>query len=143
MRAISATGNAGFTLLELLVVLAIMVLISIAWPLASARVFAAQHVRNEIQQLAAAIRIAQMTARASGQPQELRIIEAGRAWRISTESHELPLGMTLSIGGAGSSERFILFPDGGSTGQSLQIGFEERIAIVRVSPVTGILDPRS
>jgi general secretion pathway protein H len=139
MRAISATGNAGFTLLELLVVLAIMVMISVAWPLASARVFAAQRLRDESQQLAAAIRAAQMTARMSGQPQELRISDAGRAWRISSENRGLPGGLTLSIRG-GSNEHFILYPDGGSTGQSLDIGFEERVATVRVSPVTGHLD---
>ena len=37
MHVISATGSRGFTLLELLVVFAIMVLIAAAWPLASAR----------------------------------------------------------------------------------------------------------
>jgi general secretion pathway protein H len=146
MRAISATGSRGFTLLELLVVLAIIVLIAAAWPLASARVFAAQHLRNESQQLASAIRLAQMTARISGQQQELRLSEGGGGYRIASDSHELPQGLTLSIrgeSGNAAGERFILFPDGSSSGQALAISYQERVATVRVLPVTGRveLDP--
>jgi general secretion pathway protein H len=140
MPVTSATGSAGFTLLELLVVLAIMVLIAAAWPLASSRVFAAQHMRNESQQLAGAIRVAQMTARITGQPQELRVYEEGRAYRIAADTHELPVGLTLSIRGQSaetSAERFLLFPDGSSSGETLAISFQERTSTVRILPATG------
>src|SRR5262249_41678892 len=134
------TGSKGFTLLELLVVLAIIVLLAAAWPLASSRVFAAQHLRNETQQLAGAVRVAQMTARITGQPQELRLVEGGTAYRVASESHDLAHGLRLSLrdgSGNASGERLLLFPDGSSSGETLAISFQERIATVRVLPVTG------
>jgi general secretion pathway protein H len=140
MHATSATGSAGFTLLELLVVLAIMVLIAAAWPLASANVFAAQHIRNESQVLAGALRVAQMTARITGQPQELRVYEEGRMYRISSDTHELQGGLTLSIRGQSAEaarRSFVVFPDGSSSGETLAISFHERVATLRVLPATG------
>ena len=143
MRATSVTGNRGFTLLELLVVLTILVLIAAAWPLASSRVFAAQHLRNEAQRLAGAIRVAQMTARTTGVPQELTISQEGRAYQISSETHELTQGVTLRIRAESQDTphaRFLLFPDGSASGAMLVISLQKHIATLRVLPVTGRLE---
>jgi general secretion pathway protein H len=138
MHVTSATGSRGFTLLELLVVLAVIVLIAAAWPLASSRVFAAQHLRNDSQQLAAAIRLAQMIALTSGIPQELMICEEGRAYQVASEAHELSRGVTLRIeSGIASNPRFLLFPDGSASSALLVISLEQRTATLRVLPATG------
>jgi general secretion pathway protein H len=140
MRAKSATGSRGFTLLELLVVLAIIVLIAAAWPLASSHVFAAQHLRNESQELAAAIRVAQMTARTTGVAQELTISRQGTAYQIASERHELPQGVALYIRGESGDTpdaRFLVFPDGSSSGAMLVVSLQEHTATLRVLPATG------
>jgi len=140
MHAMSATGSSGFTLLELLVVLAIMVLITAAWPLASSRVFAAQHLRNESQQLAGAIRLAEVTARVTGTPQELTISQEGKNYQIAAESRELPDGLTLRIRGesmGSSSGRLLVFPDGSSNGGVLDLSAQNRTTTLRVLPATG------
>jgi prepilin-type N-terminal cleavage/methylation domain-containing protein len=143
MHATLAIGSRGFTLLELLVVLTIMVLIASAWPLASSHMFAAQRLRGESQQLAAAIRVAQMTARLTGSPQEIAISPEGTAYRIASDVHELPAGLTLHVrNGSGdtSDDRFFLFPDGSSSDGLLSLSLAERVATLRVLPATGRLE---
>jgi general secretion pathway protein H len=143
MRATSVIGSRGFTLLELLVVLTIIVLIASAWPLASSRVFGTQHLRNESQQLAGAIRLAQMTARITGVRQELRISPDGTAYRIGSDTHELPQGLTLHIrneSGHTPSGRFLVFPDGSCNGGVLDLALQEHIVTLRVFPATGRLE---
>ncbi len=141
--AISATGSRGFTLLELLVVLTIIVLIASAWPLASSHVFAAQHLRDESQQLSGAIRLAQMTARITGVPQEIAISPQGTAYRIASDTHELPQGLTLRIrveSGQLPDDRFVIFPDGSSSGGMLDLAFKQHLVTLRVLPATGRLE---
>jgi type II secretion system protein H len=143
MRATSATGDRGFTLLELLVVLTIIVLMASAWPLASSHVFTAQRLRNETQMLAATIRQAQVTARMTGLAQELRISPAATAYSTGPDGHDLPDGMTLRLRnqvGQSSSARFVLFPDGSSTGGTLDLSSSDRMATLQVLRVTGRLE---
>jgi len=143
MPATSAIGSRGFTLLELLVVLTIIVLIAAAWPLASARVFTTQHLRNESQQLAGAIRLAQMNARITGTSQELWISQEGTAYRLGSDTHELARGLTLHIrseSGFTTADRFFVLPDGSSTGASLDLALQGHILTLRVLPVTGRLE---
>jgi prepilin-type N-terminal cleavage/methylation domain-containing protein len=145
MRATSATGSRGFTLLELLVVLTIIVLIAAAWPLASSRVFAAQHLRNESEQLSSALRLAQMTARICGVPQELTISAEGTAYHIGSDTHELPQGLTLhhrNEAGNADLGHFIVFPDGSSSGGMLELARQdqEHIVTLRVLPITGRIE---
>jgi len=142
-RAISATGNRGFTLLELLVVLTIMVLLAAAWPLASAHVFAAQHLRNESQRLLAAIRSAQMTARLTGVTQDLVIAKNGTSYQVGTESHDLYQGLTLRLrqeSGGGPGLQFYLSPDGSAQADLLELSTAQHTATIRVLPVTGHLE---
>lgn len=143
MPATSAIGSRGFTLLELMVVLTIIVLIASAWPLASSRVFAAQHLRNESQHLAGAIRLAQVTARITGVTQELAISPEGIAYRIGSDTHELPQGLTLhirNVSGHTSDDRFFIFPDGTSSGGLLNLTFQDHNVTLRVLPATGRLE---
>jgi type II secretion system protein H len=142
MRVTSVTGNRGFTLLELLVVLTILVLIAAAWPLASSHVFAAQQLRNESQQLAGAIRLAQMTARTTGVPQELMISPEGTAYQVGASVHELARGVVVRIRGESQGTppaRFLFFPDGTASDTMLVLSLEEHTATLRILPITGRL----
>lgn len=140
MHVTSATGSRGFTLLELLVVLTIVVLMTAAWPLAAPHVFPTQRLRNEARQLGQAIRMARMTARLTGTAQELEISTTGTAYRIASELHELPDGLTMHVrreSSAGATDRLTLFPDGSSSGATVDLSLHERVASVRVMAVTG------
>jgi len=143
MRATSAIGNRGFTLLELLVVLTIMVLIACAWPLASSHVFVTQRLRNEIQQLAGAIRVAQMTARMTGAPQELTLSSEGRTYSVAAVARDLPDGLTLHLRSESDYDPaapLVLYPDGSSTGATLDVSAQEHVVSLRILPVTGRLE---
>jgi general secretion pathway protein H len=143
MHATSATGSRGFTLLELLVVLTIMVLIACAWPLASSRMFITQRLRNELQQLAGAIRVAQVTARATGAPQELNLSSDGTSYSIGDTAHELPGGLTLHMRSEMDSTpagSLVVYPDGSSTGAMFDLSAQEHLVTLRVSPLLGRLE---
>jgi type II secretion system protein H len=142
-RATSATGDRGFTLLELMVVLAILVLVASAWPLASSHVFAAQRLRNEAQHLAGALRAGQMTARITGVPQELQISPQGTTYSIGEDTHSLPEEMSLRLRTQpepGFASTVMLFPDGSSTGGTLDLSLHERVTILEVRQMTGRLE---
>ena len=143
MPTISATGESGFTLLELLVVLAVMALIAAAWPVTSSHVFAAQHLRNETQLLVGALRAAQMQARATGKSEVLQISSQGESYRIGPDSHELPSGMHLQLRAQSGDQMptaLEVFPDGSSTGAILDLTLHERVSVVEVRQMTGQLE---
>ena len=142
-RATSGTGSRGFTLLELLVVIAIVVLIACSWPLASEHLFANQRLRNEIQQLAATLRLAEVSARTSGVPQELIVSPNGGGYAISSTVHNLPDGLTLRLRNslqAVTNPKLILFPDGSASDAILELATRDKAVSLHVLPMTGRLE---
>jgi general secretion pathway protein H len=140
MRATSATGNDGFTLLELLVVLAILVLLAGAWPFAAPRLFPTQQLRNETQHLVSVLRIARTRARMTGQQQDVEILRSGLGYRFAAESHDLPLGLTLHLRDSEAtvnSRRLAFYPDGSSSGGVLDLVLPSRTQEVRIGQLTG------
>lgn len=139
MPVTSATGNQGFTLLELLVVLAIMVLLAGAWPFAAPRLFPAQQLRNESQKLIAALRSARMTARLIGAPQKFEVFQGGNGYQTSSESHQFPAGLIARIHNYALSQPFdvMFFPDGSSTGGAIELQLPNRTVSIDVGKITG------
>jgi general secretion pathway protein H len=140
MPVISATGNYGFTLLELLVVLAIMVLLAGAWPFAAPRLFPAQQLRNEGQTLISVLRSARMTARVSGIPQSIELLDAGDAYQAGLEAHKLANGIVARIREADNTPApasVIFYPDGSSTGGVIDLALPNRTVSVEVGKLTG------
>jgi general secretion pathway protein H len=139
MPVTSATGNRGFTLLELLVVLAIMVLLAGAWPFAAPRLFPAQQLRNEGQRLIAALRSTRATARISGAPQSVELLGAGEAYQTSSEPHQLPTGVIARMRNVEALRPVGVkfFPDGSSTGGVIDFKLANRTVSVEVGKITG------
>jgi general secretion pathway protein H len=139
MPVTSAIGNRGFTLLELLVVLAIMVLLAGAWPFAAPRLFPTQQLRNEGQRLIAVLRSTRMAARISGAPQTIEILQDGNGYQASAEPHQLPTGVIVHIRDDAISRTagVMFFPDGSSTGGVIDLKLADRTVSVEVGKVTG------
>jgi general secretion pathway protein H len=135
----SVTGNSGFTLLELLVVLGILVLITGAWPLATDRLFPTQQLRNESHRLLSTIRTVRTLARASGEIQFLEILPSTVEYRGAGEVHQLPKDMRLKIRGTDLTHeaRLEFYPDGSSNGGTLDLALANRTQIIAVSGLTG------
>jgi general secretion pathway protein H len=137
MPVTSATGNRGFTLLELLVVLAIMVLLAGAWPFAAPRLFPKQQLRNEAQKLIAALRSARMIARLSGAPQTIELLQGGNGYQTSSEPHQLSTGIIARVHNDAVSQGVMFFPDGSSTGGVIDLQLPTRTVSIEVGKVTG------
>ncbi|MFQ5535603.1 MAG: GspH/FimT family pseudopilin [Sphingomonadales bacterium] len=141
--------RAGFTLVELLVVLAIMMLILTAAPtLYSAAVSGAQ-VKQNAARLAADLRFLRNTAVVSGREMEARLHPADRHYAISRDARirQLSDGVFMSFrepghqpGGGESTHgaatiRF--FPDGSSSGGRVVLSKDGRTREITVSWLTG------
>jgi general secretion pathway protein H len=139
MPVISATGNRGFTLLELLVVLAIMVMLAGAWPFAAPRLFPTQQLRSEGQKLIVALRSARMTARIGGVPQSIELLEAGKGYLTASEPHRLPAGVVARMSNQETPRLtgMMFFPDGSSTGGVIDLVLGDRKIGVVVGKLTG------
>jgi general secretion pathway protein H len=139
MPVTSATGNRGFTLLELLVVLAVMVLLAGAWPFAAPRLFPTQQLRNEGQKLVAALRNARMTARIGGVPQSLELLGAAGGYQTSSEPHQLPNGVIAQMRNDTNLRPagVTFFPDGSSTGGVIDLKLPNRTVSVEIGKITG------
>lgn len=135
----SARTEHGFTLLELLVVLAIIAAIAAAFPLALNRFVPARRMDAAARVLLADIRLAQARSVATDRPVMLEPsahgyhigAEVARQWN-STTSLSL-----RSANGAQPIDSLRLFPDGSTNGALLVISDGQRLRSVRVSPLTG------
>lgn len=124
----SVPRTKGFTLLELLVVLAVSVLLIGLLPMAFGRLREAVEYRSTIRILRAELREARMLARMQGAEVRFTVDLEQKAFRIEGRSwHAIPepLGLRLTLGGAdwsanrSGSIRFL--PGGGATGGSVDL----------------------
>ena len=135
----------GFTLLELMVVIAIMAALTAVFPLALNRFVPARRVDAAARELVADIHLAQARSVASGKPATLvatghgyrvTVAESGketaliRQWRVSTVL-ELE-----SVEGATDQNSLRIFPDGSSTGGRFTVRDGQRTRVVLVSELT-------
>jgi type II secretion system protein H len=140
MAAMSVTGKArGFTLLELMVVLAILVLLTAVWPLAAPHLFPAQGLRNESVRLASALREARTTARITGRPQSLQMTQGNPGYHIESVSFTLPTDLHLSMANAAAEPltQITFYSDGSATAAIATLTRETHSARIRVRGVTG------
>jgi len=141
----SALRAGGMTLLEILVVLAIMGLVAaMTLPMLGSGVSSSE-LRASARQVASGLRLARSEAMAGGRETFLALDLEGRRFRVGTDPREyaLPKGVDLKLFTAQmdivsekvGSIRF--YPDGGSNGGRVTIAAGERKFEVDVDWLTG------
>ncbi len=143
MRSRSDTRQGGFTLVELLVVLAILALAyALAVPSMSTAVGGARR-DAEARALVAALREARSTALVTGREVRFTLDPADRSWRFGDRrgriDEQLRLTLELPPGGRDDAGRpFIaFFPEGGSTGGRMALADAGGSAQIQVNWLTG------
>jgi general secretion pathway protein H len=125
----SATGSnrqRGFSLLELLVVLAIAaMLLALVLP-SSARLYESMRSREALRDTLALLAAARSTALSTGVAQDVHLQPATRRLWISGHEQRLPAELSLVVHGAaelnsGDTGVIRFYPDGGSSGGGIDI----------------------
>jgi general secretion pathway protein H len=136
--------SAGFTLVELLVVMGIMGLI-LAGVLAAKPKTAATRVAVAARAIAASLQLARTQAMASNAETVVRIDVERRQFGVAGSMHALPRGMTVAMTVA-ETERIAdsggmrFYPDGQSSGGEIVLMLEGRASRIAVNWLTG--EPR-
>ena len=121
---------AGFTLLELLVVLVIMLIAVTAFPLALDRALPGRRVRAATEHLEAAIRHAEIQSIALDQPQRLSVAKLTLPFASSTH-------LRASALGGGPLRALVTYPDGSTSGACFVVSDGPERSTVIVSEITG------
>jgi general secretion pathway protein H len=136
--------SAGFTLVELLVVMGIMGLI-LTGVLAAKPKTAATRVAVAAREVAATLQLARTQAMASNAETVVRIDVERRQFGVAGSMHALPRGMTVAMTVA-ETERIAdsggmrFYPDGQSSGGEIVLMLEGRASRIAVNWLTG--EPR-
>lgn len=146
----SATGihSKGFTLLELMVVLAIMALALAVVPMQMEGTLERARLQAAARQLTQGLRLTQSSAMAQRQPQRLVVDTRHGLWRTAQRSHHLPRGITVMLTTA-RSERVNAFmsavrfyPDGTATGGAIELRNKSGAVSIQVDWLTGAVAVR-
>lgn len=154
MPAISATGDhvipaalrsrgKGFTLVELLVALAIMVLLVASVPIALNRMVPGRRVVATADQLIADIRWLQGESLRTGQRTRLAVQANGYSLEVSgstVKAVRVAATMALNLRGRGEQRamsQLVMFPDGTASPGRLDIVDSGRRAAIEISMLTG------
>lgn len=132
----------GFTLLELMVVLALILLMTASLPFAMNRVLPGRRVSVTAERLIADIRWLQIQSSITGAPGQLAVAPSG--YRLEIREHggrlvSLPASTTLRFctPDAGCLARLRVYPDGTTSAGRFEIVDSGRHAGVDISMLTG------
>jgi general secretion pathway protein H len=137
----SAKQSAGFTLVELLVVIGIMGLILAAVISAKPKT-AATRVAVAARAVVATLQLARAQAMASNAETIVRVDTQKQQFGMARSMHSLPRGMTIAMTVAeteriGESGGMRFYPDGQSSGGEIVLMLEGRAARIAVNWLTG------
>lgn len=123
----------GFSLLELLVVLAISAALVAVASAQFARLSSLVHLKAAAREVAATLR--QARSRAITEQRETTLVIDARARRFPEVALELVVGQAQALGEHTGAIRF--FPDGSSTGARVRLMTKGRMQVVDVDWLTG------
>ena len=136
--------TAGFTLLEVVLVLAIVALASLLVAAAIGGGTDGMRLRSAAKEVAAQLRFTRAQALATGEPQRFTIDPAAHAWTAPKErGGELSPKLSIVFTGAREVQpaegtgAIVFFPDGASTGGRVRMAIGEAAWDVDVAWLTG------
>ena len=132
--------TAGFTLVEILIVLTIVALTAAVVAPTLGAAFGFGQLRGEARAVVSGLREARAQAMTGGQRVDFQL--RGTEWRLGETSRKIASRVTISMdvppAGAGPDGSFIrFFPDGRSTGGQVHLRRKDRIKTIQVDWITG------
>lgn len=134
----------GFTLLEIVLVLAIIAFASLLAAAALGGGIEGLRLRSAAREVAAQLRFTRAHAIATGEPQRFVIDPGAHAWTAPKQRHgELPRKLAIAFTGAREAQpapgqgAIVFFPDGASTGGRMRMALGDAAWQVDVAWLTG------
>jgi general secretion pathway protein H len=116
-------SEAGYTLIELMVVLAILSLAALIILPSAAQLFERPRSDEAVRQAVGVLREAKASAITAFRPVRVSAWNEGKRLRIDEREFSLPSGAVVEVAGqgAGGREGILFFPDGRSSGGTLSL----------------------
>ncbi|WP_158291757.1 type II secretion system protein [Lampropedia puyangensis] len=116
----------GFTLLEILVVIAIAGLLAALMPLAYSRINEGAQYRDAVRSLWTSLRTLREEAQSTGATTQLVLNLDSKQFNIGSQTYQLPADLEVrtsvaDLGGDGRTAAIWFLPEGGSTGGSIEL----------------------
>jgi general secretion pathway protein H len=134
----------GISLLEMLLVVALLAAVSMLAAGAMTGGFAGMQLRSQAKQLVAQLRYTRTQAIATGRPQRFTIDPSARTWTAPGDRHgEIPEKLGIAFIGAREVQprrgegAILFFPDGASTGGRVQLSAKKAALDIDVAWLTG------
>jgi len=134
----------GVSLLEMLLVIALLAAISVVAAGAMTGGFAGMQLRTEAKRITAQLRYTRTQAIATGQPQRFTIDPQARTWTAPNDRHgDIPEKLGIAFTGAREVQprrgegAIVFFPDGASTGGRVQLSARRAAMNIDVTWLTG------
>ena len=134
----------GVSLLEMLLVVALLAAVSVLAAGAMTGGFAGMQLRSEAQRITAQLRYTRTQAIATGQPQRFTIDPQARTWTAPNDRHgDIPEKLGITFTGAREVQprrgegAIVFFPDGASTGGRVQLSARRAAMNIDVTWLTG------
>lgn len=140
---LSSRGARGFTLIEMLVALAIMILVAASLPVALNRMIPARRAATTADRLVSDIRWLQEQSIGNGAITSLDVLPAGYRLNVPgklTKQIDLTSTTSLNLRGLGEERpltHLTIFPDGTTSAGRFEVMDSGRRALVEVSMLTG------
>ncbi|HET8819305.1 MAG TPA: GspH/FimT family protein [Xanthomonadaceae bacterium] len=134
----------GFTVLEVLLVVAILALAAAITAGALTGGFRGMELRATAKEMAANLRYTRARAISTGQPQRFVVDPEAHAWTAPNgRDGEIPAGLSIAFTGAREAEpdegqgAIVFFPDGAATGGRITLALDDAAWQVDVAWLTG------
>ena len=144
MRRGAARRARGFSLLEMILVLALVALASLLAAAAMTGGYDGMRLRSAAREVAAQLRFTRAQAIATGEPQRFTLDPSAHRWTApKARSGELPRQLDLAFVGAREVQpsagegAIVFFADGASTGGRVRLALDDAAWDVEVAWLTG------
>ena len=134
----------GVSLLEMLLVIALLAAISVVAAGAMTGGFAGMQLRSEAKRITAQLRYTRTQAIATGQPQRFTIDPQAHSWTAPNNRRgDIPPKLGITFTGAREMQprrgegAIVFFPDGASTGGRVQLSMKKAAMNIDVTWLTG------